>query len=157
MANICLFKGMIKGKKINCEKFLDVFLVEDIIDYICDGTKEDYTIIFCSDCKWGICAYANNKDDVKPLSEEDIEKVSNDDINKYTKYRLVDFAVLFDLDIRIFVMYEDGYETDYFHYNKAQKIDDKVPKELVITKNEFINDDSFKINIPKKRVNLLII
>ena len=149
MANICLFKGKIKGKRLNCEKFLNIFPCGDIIDSVCDGTDEKYTITFCSDCKWGICAYAENEFEVKPLSDADIEKVSNDDINKYTKYRLVDFAVLFNLDIQIFAMYEDGYDTDYFHYNKAQKIDDSPPMELVITKNEFKNVDSFKIKTIK--------
>ena len=70
----CYFKGRVKGKKINCEKFLEVFPCYSITDSRYFETEEEYSIIFCGYCKWEICSSANNKEDVEPLRDEDIKK-----------------------------------------------------------------------------------
>ena len=153
MANICWFKGIVKGKKINCEKFLDVFPCSEILDSKVEGTEANYSILFCGECPGCICGYASNKANVKKINDTDLLKISNDNINEYTKYRLSDFAILFNIDVRIFEMYEDGYDTNYYHYNVETKVDDEIPIELVISKNEVKKDNGLNIK-PLKIKNI---
>ena len=153
MANICWFKGIVKGKKNNCEKFLEVFPCSEILDSKVEGTEANYSILFCGECPGCVCGYASNKADVKKINDTDLLKISNDNINEYTKYRLSDFAILFNIDVRIFEMYEDGYDTNYYHYNVETKVDDEIPIELVISKNEVKKDKGLNMK-PLKIKNI---
>lgn len=137
MANICWFKGIVKGKNINCEKLLEIFPCYDIYDQRSFGDYYESTIVFCGDCPWMICAYANNESEVKKLTDEQIELVTYEQVKEYSKYRLVDLAILFDVEIMIgYTVEGDSAGMRFIHYNRNNKIDDFMPKSLNITKKE---------------------
>ena len=127
MANICWFKGIIKGKEMNCEKFIEIFPCYDILDLKSVGCLQETAMAFCGTSAWGICAYADNEEKVIPLTEEAIATISDKDANQYSKYRLVDLAVLFDVEIMINSVCEDDVKvSNYEHYVRGYRLDDDL-------------------------------
>ena len=137
MANICWFKGIIKGNEMNCEKFIEIFPCYDILDLKSVGCLQETAMAFCGTSAWGICAYADNEEKVIPLTEEAIATISDKDANQYSKYRLVDLAVLFDVEIMINSVCEDDVKvSNYEHYVRGYRLDDDLPNALKISNKE---------------------
>lgn len=157
MANICYFKGIVKGNKLNCEKFLEVFPCYDILERKILGDIENSIVIFCGDAPWGICAYAKNEDEVEKLTREQIEQISDEDVQKYSIYRLRDFSKLFDVEIMINSIDEEFCKSNYYHYKNGEIQSDKCSADMAITKKEIKNDELSIKNIKVDDLNKKLI
>lgn len=156
MANICYFKGIVKGNKLNCEKFLEVFPCYDILERKIFGDIENNVVIFCGDAPWGICAYAKNEDEVEKLTKEQIEQISDEDAQKYSIYRLRDLSKLFDIEIMINSIDEEFCKSNYYHFKNGEIQSDKCPKYMTITKKEIKNGEfsikNIKVDVLNKKL-----
>lgn len=114
MANICYFKGIVKGNKLNCKKFLEVFPCYDILERKILGDIENNVVIFCGDAPWGICAYAKNEDEVEKLTKEQIEQISDEDMLEDIEYLKSLNLKFTDEDIEWFSECFDKEESDEY-------------------------------------------
>lgn len=141
MANLCFFKGIVKGKKKNCDKFLEVFPCNEVKVTKEIGDDNNHQINFEGNCNYDICVYASNRDKVDKLTSEQIDSINNNSIDEFVKYRLEDLAVLFNLEIMLNSVDEEFIEFIYFHFISDKKIEDEMPVELDITEEEVYDDE----------------
>lgn len=68
MANICRYKGEVRGKKNACYAFYGSMSVLDENDIIFEeGTDNDYKLRFDGTCKWSVDAYCKPYKGEKPV------------------------------------------------------------------------------------------
>ena len=145
MANICYFKGIIKGKTEYCDAFLKIFPCYDILNTKRKNDNDGSTIAFNGECAWDICAYAENKEKVEKVSDEVIEGIIGYiikyDMRDFINYRLVDLSILFDLEIMISSIDEEFIKPKYEHFDRGIAIKDNCPEYLKIPVIRYVEDD----------------
>ena len=132
MANICLYKIKVKGRKRACYALMDMMPLYSGEKYVLseEGTEDDYTLVFLGDCKWSVSAYTKKLPEVRTFTQEELDAVSDGD---YWETTLSDKSVL--LDCEIFCNskdIDDSCWSVFEHYDRGQKIFDECPKELHI-------------------------
>lgn len=132
MANICMYKIKVIGRKQACYAFIDMMpsysYEKEIIDE--SGTDDNYELLLRGDCKWSVSAYTSAMQDPKPFTQEELDAVQDGD---HWDKTLQDKSVL--LDCEIFCNskdIDDSCWAIYEHYNKGKTIYDDCPKELHI-------------------------
>lgn len=141
MANICLYKVKVCGKKINCYKLIDMMPLysweKDILFE--DGTDENFTLIFTGGCKWGVDRYTKDYKDLLPYTDEEVSKIEDGD---GWDYCLKNKSTLLDVDIYCNSKDIDDMGYAYYeHYNRGVKIKDECPKELHIKRGRDYDED----------------
>ena len=132
MANICIYKVKVCGRKLACYKLIHMmplYTSDKEILYE-DGDDDNYTLIFNGDTKWGVDCYTKKIKNLKPFTQEELEKIEDGD---GWEYCLSDKSIL--LDCEIFCNSKDidsSSYASYVHYNKGEQIKDECPKELHI-------------------------
>ena len=132
MANICLYKILIKGSKPACYAFIDMMPSYNADKEILreEGTDEVYELVLRGDCKWSVSAYTNRMENPQPFTDEEIAKIEDGD---HWDKTLKDKSIL--LNCEIFCNSKDIDNSSWAifeHYNKGTVIRDECPKELHI-------------------------
>ena len=142
MANICEYKGIVKGSINACYAvFGSMSCLDD--KYIVDEGEKDgeYFVRFEGDCKWGVDMYCSERQDMTPfvLPEDPDEAESFGEDNWYIFHK--DKPVLFGVELMLNSADIDDYDPDWFpecggeyiHYDKnGNRINDSCPEELYI-------------------------
>ena len=147
MANICLYKVMVKGPKLNCYKLVDMMpLYSYEKEYLLEeGNDNDFTLIFFGDCKGSVDSYTSIHKNLIPFTKEQIEAIKDGD---YWEYPLNEKSILLGVDIMCNSKDIDSSSwAEYIHYNKGKEIYDECPKELHIKKGRDY-DNGYDISIP---------
>ena len=129
MANICLYKIKVKGKKNNCLKFEDIMPMCDWDFQILEskGTDDDYTFSFITACKWGVdYRTQKTKGKLNPLTDEEVEylkemleaELENSDVTFDGFYADEDLKAEFD--------FTKAFDQDATVYLKLSKVQQKV-------------------------------
>lgn len=134
MANICLYKIKVKGKKNNCLKFEFIMPRCDWDFQILEseGTDDDYTFSFITACKWGVdYRTQKTKGKLNPLTDEEISSIEDGD---YWGTPLQEKAKLLGCEVFCNMKdIDDCYKAVYVHYSPTGRIiNDECPKELHI-------------------------
>lgn len=138
MANICLYKIMVKGTEKACN-----FLAEAMPQYndsfeilTEEGTPEDFTLVFQGDCKWSVDAYTKPMADPKPWTEAELDATDPYD---HWCTTLKDKSILLDCEILCVSMdIDDGEEPLYEHWNRGQLIyGSDFPEIIEITADDY--------------------
>ena len=74
MANICLYKVLVKGKKKVCLKLLNIMSGDYNEILRSDGTEDEYEILFRGECNWDVDAYTVEGLVTRPYTEDEIDK-----------------------------------------------------------------------------------
>ena len=152
MANICEYKGIIKGKKNACYAVFGSMSCMDDKQIVEEGEKDgEYYLRFEGDCKWSVDSYCTERENTDPLDiPEDIEEAEafgedNWYIPQYQKPNL------FGVELWINSADVEDYDPEWYdecgghyeHYAKnGEEINDDCPKELYI-KNPYGDMDDF--------------
>ena len=147
MANICLYKVMVKGPKLNCYKLVDMMPLGDWEkDYLFEeGTDDNFTLIFIGGCKWAVDYRTSRHRDIVPFTKEQIEAIQDGD---YWEYPLNEKSILLGVDIMCNSKdIDDSCWAEYEHYNKGKAIYDECPKELHIKKGRDY-DNGYDVVLP---------
>ena len=132
MANICLYKVMVKGPKLNCYKLVDMMPLGDWEkDYLFEeGTDDNFTLIFIGGCKWAVDYRTSRHKDIVPFTKEQIEAIQDGD---YWEYPLNEKSILLGVDIMCNSKdIDDSCWAIYEHYDRGKEIHDDCPPELHI-------------------------
>ena len=132
MANICLYKIKVVGRKRACYALIDMMPLysgdKDIVFE--DGTDEEYSLIFTGDCKWHVDAYTQALTNPQPFTPEELDAVSD---GQYWQVPILQKSILLDCDIMCNSKDIDaGGKAYYEHYNRGVVINDECPKEIHI-------------------------
>lgn len=157
MANICLYKILIKGSKAACYAFIDMMPSYNADKEILreEGTDSEYELVLKGDCKWSVSAYTENIENPQPLTAEEINNIEDGD---HWDKTIKDKSVL--LDCEIFCNSKDIDEptwATYEHYKNGIEIKDECPKELHIKRGRDYDESGtvvMNINAPDKQKNL---
>ena len=148
MANICLYKVMVKGRKKVCYKLVDMMPLYSSEKILLreEGTDEDFTLVFSGDCKWAVNCYTVPLENPAPLREEEIDEIED---GRYWGVNLREKSIL--LDCEIFCNSKDIDDisyADYEHYDKGKIIHDECPKELHIKRGrDYDTDEDITVTI----------
>ena len=100
MANICVYKIQVCGKKNACYAlFGSINMLEDKEILEESGTDDEYLLAFKSACKWSVDQYTEQDDSPKA---EDIPENEDDAIKygeRYTGVPLSDKSRIFDVEV----------------------------------------------------------
>ena len=132
MANICLYKIKVKGRKKACYAMVNMMpLYSWEKEYVSeDGTDDDFELIFSGACKWGTSAYTSPMTNPMPFTDEELNAVQDGD---HWDKTLRDKSILLDCEIFCNSKDIDDYCMAIFeHYNRGKTINDECPKELHI-------------------------
>ena len=142
MANICMYKIKVKGKKQACYAFINMMpsysYEKEILDE--SGTEDDYELILRGDCKWSVSSYTSAMENPQPFTQEELDEIQDGD---HWDKTLKDKSVL--LDCEIFCNSKDIDDSSwaiYEHYNRGETIRDTCPKELHIKRGRDYDCDS---------------
>jgi hypothetical protein len=132
MANICLYKILVKGTQRACYALIDMMPLysgeKEIVRE--SGTEEDYVLLFLGDCKWSVDSYTSNNLKLEPYTKEQLDAVCDGDgweiplKGKSLVLNCEIFCNSKDID--------DSCYAHYVHYDKGKEIFDECPKELHI-------------------------
>lgn len=133
MANICLYKIIVKGTRDACYALVNMMPLysgeKECIEE--SGTDQEYSLFFTGDCKWNVDAYTSwDETKTGPYTPEEIANIQD---GFGWNFPLKQKSLL--LDCEIFCNSKDidgGGWADYVHYNKGEEILDECPKELHI-------------------------
>ena len=147
MANICEYKGIVRGPKNACYAvFGSMSCFDD--KYICEenGTDEDYFLRFEGDCKWDVDSYCNKRDDLTPFNiPEDCDEAEEFGANNWYIPQQQK-PILFGVDFQIAWADVEDYDPDFYsecgcnyvHYDKnGAIIDDDCPEDLIVSPREY--------------------
>jgi hypothetical protein len=131
MGDTCVYKILVKGKKKNCYKLIDMIPNSYLIIIKENGSDDNFELIFSGECTWSIDAYTNDNLRPKPYTDEEIEEIEEGfcwNIPLKGKSIILNCEILCNSrDV------DDGYSVeDFVHYNKGKKVKDKCPEELRI-------------------------
>lgn len=132
MANICIYKVMVKGRKRACYALVDMMplYTSDKEMLIEEGTEEDFTLVFTGDCKWYPDAYTKAVENLAPFTEEELSNVKDGD---YWNLPLLQKSLALGCDIYCNSKDIDaGGKAYYEHYYRGLIINDECPKEIHI-------------------------
>ena len=132
MANICLYKIKVRGRKRACYALVDMMpLYSWEKEYLSEeGTEDDFELIFLGACKWSVDCYTTKMKNPVPFTEEELNAVGDGD---HWDKTLKDKSVLLDCEI-----WCNSKDIDacgcacYEHYNRGKEVNDETPKELHI-------------------------
>ena len=132
MANICLYKILIKGTKSACYAFIDMMPSYNADKEILreEGVDDAYELVLRGDCKWSVSSYTERMENPQPFTDEEIAAIEDGD---HWDKTLKDKSVL--LNCEIFCNSKDIDDSSWAifeHYNKGTVIRDECPKELHI-------------------------
>jgi hypothetical protein len=132
MANICLYKIKVKGRKRACYALVDMMpLYSWEKDYISEeGTEDDFALVFIGACKWSVDCYTSPMTDPKPFTDEELNTIQDGD---HWDKTMRDKSVL--LNCEIFCNskdIDDSCWSVFEHYDRGRVICDECPKELHI-------------------------
>lgn len=133
MANICLYKIIVKGTKNACYALVNMMpLYSGEKEYVEEnGTDDEYQLLFTGDCKWSVNAYTSwNNTLTAPYSPDEIANIQDGfgwNIPLKQKSMLLNCEIFCNSkDI------DDCCRATYEHYNKGEEVHDECPKELHI-------------------------
>jgi hypothetical protein len=129
MANICEYRLKIKGKKENCEKFLNAMPAYDDYDIVEEkGTDENFVLSATGSCKWDVYAYVGEVE-----KDFDYIKAREQDPIDLWYIPLKDKSKVYDVEVRIswadiddIIVDEDNPEFllyNYEHWDRGEKVD----------------------------------
>lgn len=135
MANICIYKILVKGTKQACEAFVAMMPSYSEGGDIWEesGTDADYTLAFSGDCKWSVDSYCAPLSDPQPWTPARIQQAIESTDSSDWYYTIRDKSIL--LNCEVFCNSKDIDSNTwacYEHYNKGERIFDECPKELHI-------------------------
>lgn len=155
MANICLYKVKVKGRKKVCYKLIDMMPLYSYEKIIIseEGTDDDFTLVFSGDCKWGMNYRTVPLENPAPLSEAEIDAIED---GRYWGVNLCEKSIL--LQCEIFCNskdIDDSCYSVYEHYDKGKTVDDECPKELHIKRGrDYDNGEDITLTIKMEPVEL---
>lgn len=132
MANICLYKILVKGRKKACYKLIDMMPLYSSEKYIVreEGTDEKYELVFTGDCKWSVDSYTSRDLELEIYNDERLDAINDGD-----GWGIPLQQKSFVLDCEIFCNSKDIDDSSwsvFVHFNKGKEIHDECPKELHI-------------------------
>ena len=82
MANICLYKILVKGPKRACYALIDMMPLYSCEKEILreEGTDDQFELVFLGDCKWSVSAYTEWDNTLGPFTPDRIEKIEDGDL-----------------------------------------------------------------------------
>lgn len=142
MANICMYKGIVKGKKNACYAFLGSMPVmcEQYI-YEEKGTEDSFTIYFGGDCKWYVdCSRKTWRGQFPVALPKDSEKAFEKGEKKYSHITMQDRSKMFECEV--WCNYADiddydppkGLDQIFVHYKQGEIINGRCPTKLKLKK-----------------------
>ena len=135
MANICKYKGIVKGRKNACYAYFgsmscldDKWIIEE------EGTDEQFTMRFEGDCKWSVDAYCEPWDGECPVQlPEDAEEAREEAEDKYWYKNLRDRSRMFGVEIMCCHADVDFPVQEYYeHYINGEDAGGERPEELKV-------------------------
>lgn len=156
MANICLYKVKVIGKKATCYALVNMMPLcsweKEFIDEY--GTDAQYTLIFSGACKWGIGYRTEPQKDLTPFTDEQIENIQDGDFWHFT---LQDKSLALNCEIMCNSKdIDSSCWADYEHYKNGKEIFDECPKELHIKRGRDYDVDYATINIKQEPISSAI-
>lgn len=133
MANICLYKILVKGPRRACYALIDMMPLYSWEKEVLreEGSEEAFELVFLGACKWSVKAYTTWNDNLKAFSAAEIEKIQDGD---YWDVPVAQKALI--LGCEIFCNskdIDDACWSEYEHYDKyGKQVFDECPKELHI-------------------------
>ena len=81
MANICLYKIKVRGRKRACYALVDMMpLYSWEKEYLREeGTEDDFELVFLGACKWAVDCYTSKMKNPVPFTEEELNAVGDGD------------------------------------------------------------------------------
>ena len=145
MANICVYKGIVKGRKNACYAFFgalpclnDQYIVEEY------GDDQNYTIQFEGDCKWSINMYCSSwKEDFQIELPEDYSEAEKEGWQKYSYIDIEDLSKMFKIEVWCnYADIDDPSEDVFMHFRNGEEIYDECPESIGgITEAYLITDE----------------
>lgn len=148
MANVCKYKGIVKGKKNACYAFFGSMPCLDNKEMIEEyGTNDDYCINFEGDCKWSVDAYCSPWEGSFPVQipEEPAEALEKG--FDFWNYTVREKSKMFNVEVLCNSADAEDYDhhygpTEYFvHFMNGSSLDENCPEELRIPTG--YQDDQF--------------
>ena len=148
MANICIYKIKVKGRKLACEALMAMMplFTADIDIFLEEGTEDDYTIGFSGDCKWSVDSYCSPLVSPGPWDDARIREAMNKPDASDWYYTIQDKSILLDCEIFCNSKDIDSSTWAYYeHYNRGKRIFDECPKELHIKRGRDYDTGGFAL------------
>ena len=133
MANICKYKGLIRGKKNACYAFYGSMSVFDYNDIQSEkGTNEQYELEFEGTCKWSVDSYCTPFEGEIPVKlPEDPEEAYNLANEKYWYNTVQERSEMFQVEIYCCSNDIDDFNPNWEvweHYVNGESIETKEDK-----------------------------
>ena len=138
MANICVYKGIVKGKKNACYAFFgSMSNMGNKKERSWTGSDEYGELHFIGDCKWSVDSYCEPFGGEKPVAlPEDYKEARALGEHDYWYNTVQERSEMFQVEVQCCSADIEDYECDddmlYEHYINGKPVNDECPEILKI-------------------------
>lgn len=130
MANICQYKGRIRGKKKACyAAFSGISAYDEKCVADTSGTDDDFLLEFRGDCKWRLDTYCDKVWEGKipvELSGYSIDELGNGSVVDFWYYGMNQLSKMMDVEIEVISWSGESSFQAYSHYRSGKVLTEEM-------------------------------